>query len=265
MTRLISQRGTLVTSDTAEALRSLEVAAAKVPGLKLHYGGVPASEASWEGVAQEQGPTGQPPAFSMRPTGREVYLRAELDSGDAFEALVVLWGLAVPLGFVPWNRYPLQSDGEEVFHYLGPWTSLVDYLHGEGRGEWAWPSLCAAAQIDVSKWEGPKAVEISLQAQLHRVGIHCGPVDGEIGPRTLSALRSLGLGTLPLPDACEALRGFSKPSEEPDERTAEGFFQAPALRKVQGFSSGKVYLNKTRGGWVVTSKGPGRCIFVVGE
>lgn len=261
---LVSQRGTLVTVDTAEALGRLELEGAKTPGLRINYGGVSAGLCSWEGVGKDPGPTGLPAPLSMRPTGREVYLSVDLpDTEDPLARLAALWGMAVPLGFMPLNRYPVPSPTDDVFHYMGPWASLMDFLHGEGRGEFAWPSLCAAAQSDVGKWEGPKAVERSLQTQLHRLGIHCGPVDGVVGEVTLTALRSLGMSNLTSVEAASALEKFDPPAEESGGSEQTGFFVFEG-RPVEGFSSGGLLLTQTRSGYAVTARGPGRLVFLVG-
>jgi hypothetical protein len=265
VSQLVSQRGTLLTPDTAEALQRLELEGAKTPGLKIRYGGVSAPLCTWSGVEVDPGPTGLPSHLSMRPSGREVYLSVELPgTEDPLARLSALWGIAVPLGFMPWNRYPVPGPGDDVFHFMGPWASLVDFLHGEGRGEHSWPSLCSAAQCDVGTWEGPKKTERRLQTQLHRLGIHCGPVDGEIGEVTLTAVRSLGMSGLPSSDAIDALSQLKPPEAISENGEQTGFFVFEG-RPLEGFSSGKLHLSRTRTGYSVTARGSGRVVFVVGE
>jgi len=259
--KLVSQRGFQVTPDTAEALRELELQAARVPGLKLKIKGVPNYLCSWEGVTQNPGPTGLPPEVSMRPTGREIYIDSEID-GSPVEPSVV-WSLAVPLGFMPWNRYPVSSPTQSVFHYMGPWASIVDFLHGEGQGEAAWPSLCAAAQSSVGKWQGGRETEITLQAQLHRLGIHCGPVDGVVGEKTVLAISSLGLKGKPLREIAEEISTWENPKPEPGE-TSHGTFTIPGKR-VNGFSSGGVRLIRTQAGFSVSADAPGKATFIIGD
>mgnify|MGYP006892406096 CR=1 FL=1 len=259
--RLISQRGFLVTPDTSEALRELELQAARVPGLKLKIKGVPNYLCSWGGVSQNPGPTGLPPEISMRPTGREIYIEAEIEGQPADPSVV--WSLAVPLGFMPWDRYPVSSPTQSVLHYMGPWASLVDFLHGEGRGEAAWPSLCAAAQSDAGKWEGGRDTEISLQANLHRLGIHCGPVDGILGEKTVLAISSLGFQGKPVQEIVSEISVWENPTPNPGE-ASYGTFAMPG-KKVNGFSSGGVRLIKTQSGFSVTAESPGKVTFVVGD
>lgn len=218
------------------------------------------------GVANDPGPTGLPPYLSMRPAGREVYLRVGLEgSSDPAQELSVLWSLAVPLGFVPWARYPVPGLHETVFHYLGPWAGTVDFLHGEGRGELAWPSACCAAQVAVGAWQGDRIVERSVQTHLHRIGVYCGPVDGEIGEVTLRSLRALGFGGLSLEAALEALSSMAEsPVTRSSGEPVVGHFSIKGVR-AEAFSSGEVQTTRTRTGFSVTVGGEGRLVLLFGE
>lgn len=269
MDALVAYRSSQVTTDTAGALRALERAGHELGGVRIHYRGVPAALTSWEGVGRDSGPTGLPAPLSFRPTGREVYLRVEFLDGRSdpqrIQALSVLWSLAVPLGFVPWSRYPVPGPHEEVFHFLGPWASLGDFLSGEGRGDEAWPSMCAAAQCLVQKWEGHKPLEVEVQSHLHRLGIHCGPVDGMIGDRTLSSLKALGMGSVPLSEVVGQLRRFTPTAPrkaEADRQVAHFSTGGPV---PEAFTSGMVHTIKTRTGYAVAADGPGRLILLFGE
>lgn len=263
---LVSYRTSQVTPDTAEALRQLERAASKVDGARIHYKGVKANEATWKGVQVDPGPTGLPPYLSMRPTGREVYLSLSLDSNpDPAKGLEALWALAVPLGFMPWCRYPLPGPLASVFHYLGPWAGTIDFLHGEGRGELAWPSACCAAQVIEGKWEGDRLVERSIQAHLHRLGVYCGPVDGEIGETTLRSLRALGLGGKTSQESLDVLKSLADPPPAGgDRQPVVGHFAIKGVR-VEAFSSGSVNTTRTRTGFSVTVQGEGRLVLLFGD
>lgn len=270
MVPFVAYRSTQVTPDTAEALRLLERAGHDLGGVRIHFSGPKPDLFSWEGVETDPGPTGLPAPLSFRPTGREVYLRIEVLDKTKPEAnpmgeLGILWSLAVPLGFVPWSRYPVPGAHDQVFHYLGPWASLGDFLSGEGRGEEAWPSMCAAAQSVVGTWAGPKPSEIAVQAHLHRLGIHCGPVDGMIGDRTLAALRALGMSGVPLVEALDHLRTFESqtPVSRKKDRQAAHFTTDGPL--PEAFTSGQVRTIKTRTGYAVAADGPGRLILLFGE
>jgi hypothetical protein len=179
-------------------------------------------------------------------------------SATRWEEVSTLWGLAVPLGFVPWNRYPMPGQADEAFHFIGPWQGLYDHLLGEGRGELAWPSVCCAAQVDIGRWQGDKPVERLVQAQLHRLGYHCGPVDGEIGPRTIEALRIIGLHSKSLDETASALMEY-EPPEVSEAQRATGHIIVPGRQLVVS-TSGKVYSTKTRQGAALTIDGPGRLI-----
>jgi hypothetical protein len=111
-------------------------------------------------------------------------------------ALASLWSVVVPLRFTPWDRNPVPSSTDHVFHFLGPWQTLYERLIASGRGEHAWVSTCIAAQCDVGAWKGDRELQRFVQAQLHRIGQNPGPLDGQIGARTVAAIHALGLKSL---------------------------------------------------------------------
>ena len=263
MTTLQPYRKTLVTKDTYDAMRRVEMAAKEYGNVQVEYDGVTADLASWEGVKHRfSGPLGLPAHLSMRPTGREVYLSLTgLD--DPLQRLAVLWSIVVPLGFMPWDRYTVPSDTSHVFHYLGPWSTVGDFLHGEGRGDLAWPSMCCAAQIEVGTWSGNHATERTIQTHLHRLGIHCGPVDGNMGPATLSAMKALGLTGMESVKVAEALVNMNAPPTRQQERQ-RGHVVLGGV-PMQAFTSGGVHTVETRNGYALTVDGPGRLILTVGE
>jgi hypothetical protein len=203
----------------------------------------------------------------MRPTGREVQLRLQLPGlqGDPLDRrqreIEVLWGIVVPCGFTPWTRYPLLGSGDDVFHFLGPWQVLYDSMCGEGRGEEAWPSLCVAAQVDVGRWEGDRTVERFVQAQLHRLGVPCGAVNGVVDERTLAGLRALGLKGLRLEEAATRLASLAPPRPHAEQRK-HGFISVDG--DAVAVTSGKVAAIRTPQGFALTVDGPGRVILDVG-
>ena len=257
-TSLVAYRSSVVTPDTAEALRRLELAAAKIPGVKIHYRGVNSRDTAW-GEA-DRGPTECPHDISMRPSGREVYLKVSSERSE-HDNLALLWGLAVPLGFVPWNRHLVLGRGAEVFHFFGPWQVVYDSLCAEGRGESAWSSVCCAAQVDVGKWEGGRSTERFIQAQIHRVGIDIGPVDGVIGERTAQALQGL-LVEGSLEDRAEALSKYRRPPV-PATGAQVGHLILPT-EDVVVVSYGGVASTKTGQGYALSVTGPGKIIIDVG-
>lgn len=267
---LIAFRRTVVTLDVAEAVRQLELRAAALGTVRLIVQGPTTDRCTWAGVKAEPGPTECPAHASMRPTGRELYLRAQLidPSGSPVERrqheVEILWGLAVPCGFTPWTRYPIAGRGDEVFHFMGPWQPLYDSLLGEGRGEAAWPSVCIAAQVDVGRWEGDRHVERFVQAQLHRLGVPCGAVDGIVGPRTLSALRGVGLPADGASFGAVAMQ-LAVMDEAPVVSTGRqrGFVSVDG--PVTAVASGKVALTRSPKGYALTIDGPGRVILDVGS
>jgi hypothetical protein len=266
MTTLQPYRRTLVTPDTYEAMCCLERAAKEYGGTTIEYDGVSSMEASWEGVEEDAGPLGLPPHLSMRPTGREVYLRVK-GVDDPMHALAILWSLAVPLGFMPWDRYPVPSPTSHVFHYMGPWSTVGDFLHGEGRGDLAWPSIVCAAQIEVGTWSrglgDNQTTERTVQTHLHRLGIHCGPLDGIIGPATLSAMKALGLTGMEISRVAEVLSKMTVPSEPAGGERVLGHLILGGV-SMEAFTSGGVHTMETRNGYALTVDGPGRLILTVG-
>jgi len=265
---LITCRGFQVASDVPAALAALERAAKDTGNLRLVVRGRRAHETRWGDVEADPGPTGQPPHLSMIPAGRELCLRVEIldyegpPRGKRCAEITALWSLAVPLGFVPWQRFPLEGPHEDVFHYFGPWASIIDSLHGEGRGEEAWPSACAAAQVDVGMWEGDGIHVRGIQTNLHRLGIHCGPVDGVFGRRTEAAIRALGVAGTTSEDLVPILDSWREPVATKNE-TVRGQITIPG--RIEAFPSGGARTIRTRTGFAVAVDGPGRITLVMGE
>jgi hypothetical protein len=263
--RLVSFRSGLVAPDVPEAVHNLERASAAIPNALIRFRAPKAGDLSWDAVKADPGITEMAPHLSMRPAGRELEIELELTSFEGPEAALgsaqveALWGLAVPLGFMPWQRYPLVGSQSKVFHYLGPWASVIDSLHGEGRGEAAWPSACAAAQIDVGTWEGDRAHNIGVQAHLHRLGIPCGPVDGNINQRTLGCLKALGFGGQPMEDVLQGLERMQTTAPTTKERRNGQII----MTDCEAFSSGLVHTTKTNVGYAVTVDGPGSLTLIV--
>jgi hypothetical protein len=123
--------------------------------------------------------------------------------------------------------------------------------------------LCSAAQALVDTWGGDKLTERKIQAHLHRLGVHSGPVDGDITEETLAALRSLGFGGTPLLDILPRIEKLRPPKISQREKT-HGFLTISGGR-VEGFSSGGVRLIRTGAGFTVTVNSPGKAIFEFGD
>ena len=263
--RLVAYQKSVVSPDTAEALRQLEKKAAG-HGVRLIYKGSQRIETGWAAIQRNPGPTEQPPHLSMQPAGREARLRIQFRDYNGPPELereleiAYLWGLAIPLGFTPWARHPtpLAHGVDEVFHFLGPWQRLYDHLCSQGRGELAWSSACAAAQVDINTWEGSKKTERFLQAQLHRIGHPCGPVDGVIGDRTTEVLQGVGVQGRKLEEMAEDLGGFDPPVPSGDDRLF-GYIVVPG-RKIAVASYEGISHITTMNGVTLAIDGPGRVI-----
>ena len=175
-----------------------------------------------------------------------------------------MWSLAVPLGFTPWSRYPVISEHQHVFHYLGPWAVLYERICAEGRGHLAWDSVRTAALADVGALEGARAIEKFIQAQAHRLGHNPGPVDGIIGPRTIKALESLGLKGLPFSEMAETM--IKKTSKKPTPlKRGAGHITIPG-RALSVTSFGSVKTLQTNNGVSLDVGGAGgRVVVDIGE
>lgn len=263
--KLTEYRGTSLTDDTIEAIRRLEKQSAHFGNVEVQFSGTSRRDMNWRGCETEPGPTKQPTFTSMRITGREVYLGLAYEEDPLVDEktlksreIALLWTICVPLGFVGWDRYPVVSDTQTVFHYLGPWGRLYDHLIGEGRGDAAWPSVCAAAQLDIGTWEGDRPIERFVQAQLHRIGLNPGPIDGQIRTRTLEAIRTTGLDTLPMDQIAKALAERSDAEQTTEERRIGHLIVPNSNITVSTF--GGIKSTRTPQGAALTVDGPGRIV-----
>jgi len=195
-----------------------------------------------------------------KPKGRSICVSLK----DA-DTLSKLWSIAVPLGFTPWSRYPVPGTLNENLYFLGPWQAVLDRLCAEGRGHLAWPAMCKAAEADMQDLESGEEEEVSeeelvlfIQAQLHRVGMNPGNLDGVLGSRTKEALTVLGAPLDPKTSS-EYLAGLPTP------RTIQ-YEEGPWRGQVSGHglvsiaTHGQVAVTRTANGAALTIEGPGRVI-----
>lgn len=236
--KLISFRGIRTTPDLKEALDSLEVRLSKVGGVKLKL------------TTSNVSPLGS--------LGREI--RMTLEGDYTKEDLVcLLWGNAIPCGFIPMDRYPnLDTDTWNVFHYYGEWQMLLDNHFKEGQGEFAFSSLVCACKCELGVWEGDRTVERSIQAQLHRLGYSVGVISGSLYETDMRALRSMGLSDLSLEKVLQRLKAKKKPKVVPND-TKTGYLVLPQIDH-RVYSYGNVITTQTTNGATITCKGNGRII-----
>jgi hypothetical protein len=237
---------------------------------RLKVEGRSPTKMTWDDVRQDPGPTRLSPEWSAVPTGREVCLEIQIledeepSASRRERALAMLWGLVVPLGFTPFNRYPLPGPCESVFHFFGPWASMMDQLLGAGRGEAAWPSFCCAAQIDVGRWEGSRTTERLVQAHLHRLGYNVGPVDGIVGNKTQGALRAANLHSQSMTEVAEQIVKLSAKSTRTFESAVQGRLELPDVN-FSIHSYGQVRASRTIQGADLHGTGPGRVVLDIRE
>lgn len=268
--QLIQHKNGVFTPDTIDALRKLERQAAKL-NVTLKVEGRSALEMGWGAVRDNPGPTGLPPEWSAVPTGREVYLRLTINKDEEGSAasrrereLAMLWGMVIPLGFTPFTRYPLAGPHDEVFHFIGEWTTMMDQLLGAGRGEAGWPGFCCAAQIDVGKWEGPRMTERLVQAHLHRIGFNVGAIDGIVGNKTQGALRAAGMHSLSMAEVANQIVKKAPHVPTTLEKGIQGRLEMPDVDwSIHPY--GQVRTTRTVQGANFHISGPGRVVIDVRE
>ena len=267
MTNLVQFKKGVFTSDTVEILRRLEQRVASL-NATLSVESAPSGVQSWDDVRNAPGPTGLPPEWSAVLTGREIYLRLSLKEDHGPEGskrereLAMLWAVAVPLGLVPFTRYPLPGPHDQVFHFFGKWGVMLDQLLGAGRGEAGWPAFCCAAQLEVGRWEGARATERLVQAHLHRIGLNVGAIDGVVGPKTQGGMRAANLHSLSLSEVAERI--VEMPSQVPKllERDVQGRLEMPDVDfSIHPF--GQVRATRTVRGADLQISGPGRVVIDV--
>lgn len=245
--KLIRYGKLTVTPDTREILEALTEKAKSV-GWRLGFEPHP-----W-GIDDNL-----PRNCSLSVAGRGFRIEAAHDKISApTPTLAAIWSLAVPVGLTPWGRYPLPGTKDRLFHNVGPWKPLMDRLLAEGRGHLAWPSVCAAAQVDSGTWNGDKTTERFIQAQLHRIGHNVGPVDGVIGPRTAQAIESYGLAGTSLSRVASVLIQ-REPPEPKKQRGATGHISVPG-KSLSISSFGAVRTVQTNNGVSLDVQGPSRLV-----
>lgn len=268
--KLVQYQGASLTSDTIEALRQLEFQVAKNPNLQLSFSGHSRDNMTWEKLEDGtlENVTGQPAPGSMALTGREIFLKISFKEDPHVDKRTVelreiatLWSMAVPLGFTPWDRNPVETPTSQVFHYNGPWNRLYDNLLSQGRGEFAFPSVCCAAQVDVGMWQGTHQVERFLQAQLHRIGMDPGPVDGVVQSKTLNAIQATGMVGKEFTTLAEILSRRESFRHAASDRSF-GHVILPG-QKFTIFPSGGVKSTLTQSGATLAIDGPGRFTVVL--
>ena len=266
---LIQHKAGVFTPDTIDILRKFEKRIAKLSA-RVQISGRPATEMNWGSLREDPGPTGLPPEWSAVPTGREVYLSLEFTKDQEGEAeasrrerqLAMLWAIAVPVGLVPYTRYPLPGPHDTVFHYFGEWEILMDQLLGAGRGEAAWPAFCCAGQMDVGKWEGPRPTERLVQAHLHRIGLPVGPIDGILGNKTQGALRAAALHSIPLSEVAAKIETMPPRTSNLLDRALQGRIELPDV-SFAIHPYGQVRATRTVHGADLQISGPGRVVIDV--
>jgi hypothetical protein len=207
---LVQFKRSFYTPDTVQQLRELE-SRAKDQGLTIRIDGPAPGHMNWDAIKERPGPTGLRPEWSGLPTGREVYVTLTIKDDKGPEEsrrerqLETLWALIIPLGFMPYQRYPLSGPHDTVFHFFGKWALLFDHFLGAGRGEAAWPGFCCAAQVDVGKWEGPRPTERLVQSYLHLLGFNPGAVDGIVASKTQAALKAGDLHSKKMTEVAEEI------------------------------------------------------------
>jgi hypothetical protein len=173
-TSLISLRGIRVVPELAEAIQRLEGSLVKIGDVRLK---VSSSNATDMGKA-----------------GREVLLELISSKYSDKECHLILWGCAIPCGFTPLDRYPnLNTETKNVFHYIGQWQPFLSSLLSYGLGEFAWENTCLASLLDVGLARPSNIKVCYIQAQLARLGLYVGNIDGVYSEMVNKGLSTLGM------------------------------------------------------------------------
>ena len=96
---------------------------------------------------------------------------------------------------------------------------------------------------------------------LHRLGIHCGPIDGVIGARTLNALKTLGLARKSLSESVGIVSQWENPKQEPTSGNAGHIYLGGRNSTV--FTAGQVHAINTGNGYTISIEGQGRIIIEI--
>lgn len=200
--------------------------------------------------------------------GREVCFEIKHSEGydtKTIDQINALWGIAIPLGLVPYNRYPLDDSLSFMFHHFGCWKPLMDRILAEGRGHLMWSSVVCASLCDIGEWKGDRSLVRMLQAQLHRIGYNCGAIDGILGSRTLRCIQANNLQGLELVEIVKLLIEKHRREVNISNKTTKGFLSLPE-RDFQVTCYGGVHTVKSTNGVSIESSGVGgRLIIDIGD
>lgn len=239
--QILAYRGCKLTEDTTRAIAQVEQATASMGNLKIHLG-----------------TTSQLQDSPMWKAGREVAITMTTKDTKQPVPISNVWGLVIPAGFTPWDRYPIEvSPTKNTFHFLGPWQQMMDSLLGEGLGEYAWDSVTTASQIEAKVYSGDRKTEREVQCYLHYLGVPCGPISGVIDNRCITSLQALGIKGLPLDKCLEAISKMNQPTIK-KEAQEYGHIVCPRITQAQAY--GDVLLTRNQRGYEISIQGSGRVI-----
>lgn len=240
--QLIAYRGCKLTTDTTQAIARVEQQAFSLGNVKIHI----------ETTSQLDG-------VGLWDAGREVCICMTYKDSKQPVPVSQIWGLAIPQGFTPWDRYPIDSSPtKNTFLYLGEWQRLFDSLLGEGQGEYAFPSVQTAARIEAGVYQGDRKVECTVQAYLHHLGIPCGPVNGQITDRCVRAIQALGMKAGSLEEMIPQLAKMTPPSGKLSDTDSYGHIICSRISQVNAY--GNVQTTRTPMGAEISIQGPGRIV-----
>ena len=205
-------KGGRATPDAAEALLALHLAvadaggtlmltdcyrdAAVQAGARKKYetwaaaGKPKRSSAAWNGKTMKAAFVAKP-GRSGHNGGRSIdvaHMEAAPASVPKDQKLDWLWAIARPLGWTPIIKIANEGESEAWhFDFKGPWAHVYEAL-GYAAG-----AMCTT--LDIGEGEGlfSNIENRWIQAQLWRVGVDLGAIDGALGARTDDALAHFGL------------------------------------------------------------------------
>jgi hypothetical protein len=162
-----------------------------------------------------------PPGGSFHEAGRGF----DMDLAAMKITLKKFWDLAAPFGFLPIIAQP-KSGVSESWHFdnRGSHKMVYDYYTaGKANNMPAYTAAAASAIVSIGvnvDQFGTKQKEAFIQSALIRLGQNIGGIDGDVGPKSKSALSALGINSNDLGAAAVSIENMLK-QKYPAEYTIE--------------------------------------------
>jgi hypothetical protein len=162
-------------------------------------------------------------AFSPAPGGsmHEAGRAFDMDLSAIKITLKKFWEIAAPFGFVPIITEPKAGVSESWhFDHHGSHQLVYDYYKaGKANNMPAYTAMAASGIVSIGVTVdqfGAKQKDAFVQSALIRLGQNIGNMDGDVGPKSKSALSALGINSNDLAAAAVSIENLLK-KKFPDE------------------------------------------------